>query len=481
MKVCVLQSVYEGAAVSHGNLDPPRDLAHLLPDDEVTHVFLRKATTFKQLQTLKRQNFDIFVNLCEGYLDWEVPSIDVIHALTLLELPFTGATAALYDPLVSDMKLAAYAAGVASPRWVLATAPDQVAKAASSLRFPLFLKPNRGGDSRGIDLASRCETEAALHAKATALFAEFDEVIIEEFIDGREFSVLLAADLNPERKPLAFLPIEFVFPEGARFKSYDLKQRQHHPDRNVPCGDTALIDDLQDAARNIFTAFSGVGACRMDFRLDRDEKPNVLDVNFAFSVFYPKGVEATADYILRHDPRGASWFLRHLIQEGLARHAARRPAFAVKGDGIAGYGIQATRDIAAGEILFPGEHRFHRLVTRRHAFTTWPAHDLHHLKQYAIPLSKEVFITWDDKPRNWSPQNHSCDPNTEYAGLDVRAARAISAGEELTLDYGALYGADMEPFKCRCGTPSCRGWIRGVANNSIDQRERRAREPGGQA
>lgn len=478
MKVCVLQSIYEGASVAHGNLDPPRDLACLLPDDEITHVFLRKATTFKQLQALKRQGFDIFVNLCEGYLDWEVPSVDVIHALASLDLPFTGATADLYDPLVSDMKLAAYSAGVASPRWALATTADHVAKAASSLSFPLFLKPNRGGDSRGIDLASRCETEAALHAKAAALFAEFDEVIIEAFIDGREFSVLVVADVKPELEPLVFLPIEFVFPEGIRFKFYDLKQRQHHPERNLPCSEPALINDLQAAARNIFTAFNGVGACRMDFRLDREGKPNVLDVNFAFSVFYPQGMEATADYILRHDPHGAPWFLRHLIHEGLARHAARRPAFAVRGDGIAGYGIQAVRDIASGEILFPGEHRFHRLVTRRHAFATWPAHELHQLKQYAVPLSDEVFITWDDKPRNWFPQNHSCAPNTEYVGLDVRAVRAISVGEELTLDYGALYGADMEPFECRCGAPSCRGWIRGLTGNSIDRRERLTRENG---
>ena len=478
MKVCILQSLYEGASTAHGDLDPPRDLAHLLPDDEVTHVFLRKATTFKQLQLLKRQRFDIFVNLCEGYLDWEVPSVDVIHALTLLGVPFTGATADLYDPLVSDMKLVAYAAGVASPRWVVATTADHVAKAASSLRFPLFLKPNRGGDSRGIDLASQCGTEAALRAKASALLTEFDEVIIEEFIDGREFSVLVVADVDPALKPLAFLPIEFVFPEGARFKSYDLKQRQHHPDRNLPCGEPALVHDLQEAARNVFTAFSGVGACRMDFRLDHEDRLNVLDVNFAFSVFYPKGVEATADYILRHDPRGASWFLRHLIREGLARHAARQPAFVVKGDGIAGYGIRAARDIAAGEILFPGEHRFHRLVTRRHALASWPAHELSQLKQYAVPLSEEMFITWDDRPRNWAPQNHSCEANSEYAGLDVRAVRAISAGEELTLDYGALYGADMEPFECCCGAPSCRGRIRGVPGNSIDRRERQGRENG---
>ena len=31
------------------------------------------------------KRYDIFVNLCEGYLDWDIPSIDVIQALDSLE------------------------------------------------------------------------------------------------------------------------------------------------------------------------------------------------------------------------------------------------------------------------------------------------------------------------------------------------------------------------------------------------------------
>jgi D-alanine-D-alanine ligase-like ATP-grasp enzyme len=471
MKICVLQPSYEGSEVAHGAYDPPRDLSRFLPEHEVVHVFLEKATVYRQLQRLKKAGFDIFVNLCEGYLDWDIPSIDVIHALTALDLPFTGATAALYDPSVELMKLVAHYAEVATPRHAILRDPADALSETHSLRFPLFVKPNNGGDSRGVDLASLCPTPDALRAKVGVLLEEFDAVVVEEYVDGREFSVLLAADPDAPRVPLALRPIEFVFPEGTLFKTYDLKTKEYHPDRNLPLEDGPLLDALTDAARRVFLTFNGVGPCRMDFRIGADGSPNLLDVNFAFSIFYPEGHYATADYILQHTPMSAADFLRHLIREGLARFAASRPTFTVHGDGIEGYGIRAARDFKAGDVLFPGQARKHRLVTRSHALSTWPPQELGWLRQYGVPLSPEVFIMWDDSPAAWAPQNHSCEANTGYVGLDVVALRDMAKGEELTLDYASFMGSDMEPFDCRCGAASCRRVIRGAAGNTIEARE----------
>jgi SET domain-containing protein len=56
--------------------------------------------------------------------------------------------------------------------------------------------------------------------------------------------------------------------------------------------------------------------------------------------------------------------------------------------------------------------------------------------------------------------NHSCEPNLAMAApYDVVAARAIAAGEELTIDYRPLTGAPGAEGDCRCGTPSCTGRI----------------------
>jgi D-alanine-D-alanine ligase len=107
--------------------------------------FLNKLTTYKQLKELSKQGYDVFVNLCEGYLEWEVPSIDVIYTLELLNLPFTGPTTKLYDPPKELMKYLAYCEGVKTPGYVLIAKLEEINEAVKYLSFPLFVKPAKGG------------------------------------------------------------------------------------------------------------------------------------------------------------------------------------------------------------------------------------------------------------------------------------------------------------------------------------------------
>src|SRR4051812_1354354 len=137
MKICVLQPDYSTTNVDYKNYDPPRNLSTLLRGHEVDHVFLNKLTTYAQLKDLSKKGYDIFVNLCEGYLEWEVPSIDVINALDLLNLPYTGPNATLYDPPKPLMKYVAYCAGVKTPASVEVQSIDNIEEIVEKLTFPL--------------------------------------------------------------------------------------------------------------------------------------------------------------------------------------------------------------------------------------------------------------------------------------------------------------------------------------------------------
>ena len=199
MKVCVLQPDYSQSrfTLDYKNYEPPRNLSHLLPEDQVDHVFLKKATTYRQLKELKNQGYDIFVNLCTGCLDWDVPSIDVIVALEQLNLPYTGPTFALYDPGKELMKYVAYSAGVRTPAFVKAETLADVESACQNLSFPLFVKPAASSDSLGIDRESYVTTKETLQSKVAELIANFGQVLIDEYIPGREFTVLVAANSDP--------------------------------------------------------------------------------------------------------------------------------------------------------------------------------------------------------------------------------------------------------------------------------------------
>lgn len=333
LRVCVLQPSYEGSVVDYRKYDRARDLGPLLPESHVEHVFLRKATVFHQLREQRRRGFDVFVNLCEGDLDWDIPSVDVIHALDRLELPYTGPTAKLYDPTKDLMKAVARHAGVAVPESVLARSAEDIGRAANTLRFPLFVKRNHGGESLGIDEDSMCADAVQLARRAQAMIEEYDEAIIDEYIGGREFSVLVCGSSDPGGEPVALRPVEFVFPPGVRFKTYLLKAASYLPDSNVPVTDAALDRQLRAAGLAVFRGFDGVGYCRMDFRLGEDGIVRLIDVNFTCSVFYAEGSYGTADYILAHDGLGQSEFLRRIIDEGLARHRRSHASAVLTGAG----------------------------------------------------------------------------------------------------------------------------------------------------
>ena len=470
LKVCVLQPDYSTTSVDYKDYDPPRDLSHLILSATFHHVSLNKLTTYKQLKELKKNNYDIFVNLCEGYLEWEVPSIDVIYFLELLNLPFTGPTSLLYDPPKELMKYVAYTEGISTPEFVLIEDKNQnIESACSKLRYPLFVKPHKAGDSLGVDHSSLVKNLDELKNKVAAIIDEYAPLLIEEYVEGREFTVMLAA--NARTEPTVFHPVEYIFPEGFQYKTYSLKTSELHPNANIPVADDVIVERLKDAAKKIFKAFDGVGYARLDFRMNEAGELFFLEINFTCSVFYKDGYEGSADYILKYDGYGQANFLKHIITEGIARYKQKQKKYYVKGSPIAGYGIYATEKIYANEVVFKGEELAQRIVTKNYVEKNWTDNQKEIFRKYAYPLSKEVFLLWDHNPYEWAPQNHSCSPNTAYNGLNVIATRNILKDEELTLDYASFLDENMEPFNCQCGAPNCRGLITGIENNSVTERE----------
>lgn len=460
MKICVLQASYEGSSCDYQHYDPPRILSHLLPGDEFHHEFLKKVSTYRQIKALAGRGFDIFVNLCEGYLDSDVPSVDVIFALEQLNLPFTGPTSVLYDPSKELMKLVARSSGVDIPAFAAVESVDEARDAARRLPFPLFVKPAAYGDSMGIDEGARVDSIEALEAQVAKFLPDYGRLLVEEYIDGREFTVMVYGRPEAGAPPVALRPIEFLFPPGPHFKTYDLKVTQFHPECNVPCADEALAARLMDAASRVFVGFAGEGFARMDFRVAPDGRIAFLEVNFTCSVFYPEGYQGSADYILAFHGMSQGEFLRALIDEGRARHARKQRPWVVGAKGDT-FGVFAARDLPAGTVVFQGEEQPQRIVTRAHVERTWSEADREVFYRYAYPIGPDVFVLWDRLPSGWAPQNHSCDPNTAFEGLDVVARHPIARGTELTVDYATFYDTRMIPFDCACGSSNCRGRIVG--------------------
>ena len=108
-----------------------------------------------------------------------------------LKIPYTGCNAATSAITFNKRYATAVAgmAGIAVAKSVILiknnfTSPDEI---TSTLKFPVFIKPNNGGSSIGMSKVDNHSDELGLAIEKA--FKEDDQVLVEEMIIGREFTV----------------------------------------------------------------------------------------------------------------------------------------------------------------------------------------------------------------------------------------------------------------------------------------------------
>ena len=82
---------------------------------------------------------------------------------------------------------------------------------------------------------------------------------------------------------------------------------------------------------------------------------------------------------------------------------------------------------------------------------------------YLFNLNKKYDLDGDFKYNTARLINHSCDPNCEVEGVDLKlwiySIKDIRKNEELTYDYGFSFDKDYKNYPCRCGSKNCVGFI----------------------
>lgn len=469
MKVCVLYSADfvsdQGVAVSaEGVPEPtrtPLEIADYGPRHKFTFCELTKGTTVRRLKKLAAQGFDVFLNLCDGAWDEDRPGVEVAQTLERLGQAFTGAGSAFWEPTREAMKRVCHHLDIPYPRGVQVTDGREAAAVASRLRFPMIVKHPSSYASIGLTPASRVQTVPELAAQIDLMTELYGGALVEEFIEGREYTVLVAEVPDGSPWPKAYPPMECVFPPGQTFKHYDLKWREYDSWTWSPVTDERLAEELMRVSVELFAGLGGSGYARTDIRVNAAGIPYVLEINPNCSMFYPPEIPgAGADEVLRTIQDGHEEFIETILSVALARQrASRRPYVVDLRDERHGYATYAAVPIARDQLIMPGEQRPYTLVTREYAAAHWPQRQLEWLDRYGWPLGDQVFATWNADPEQWAPMSHSCDPNTWFEGLHLVARRPIAVGEQITLDYATFVAGTGASFDCQCGALDCRGKV----------------------
>jgi D-alanine-D-alanine ligase len=314
MKICVLSDPEWG---------DPFDPSYYLQGYEWELHNLHRPHVKEELTTLAQRGFDIYLNMCDGAADENRPGLDVVLALEELNLPFTGAASHYYEPTREQMKNVCQIYGVRSPRGTTVTELNNLRTKIKHMRFPMIVKHPNSYGSVGLIKESRVMCFNDLKAQIQRMLDLFGGVLVEEFVEGREFSVLVSENPDDPGSPITYVPVEVVFPPGESFKHTDMKWYRYEELQCNPVTDQELSTRLRDMSAKLFVGLNGTGYGRCDIRMDEQGELYMLEINPQGAVFYPPETPGMADYILRFDSRGHVDFVDLLFRSALARHKQR--------------------------------------------------------------------------------------------------------------------------------------------------------------
>lgn len=194
-----------------------------------------------------------------------------------LHIPYTSCDAATSALTFNKSFTVAVAAfnGIDVSRSVLLfknsfKSPDELLK---SLRFPVFIKPNNGGSSIGMSKVNSPSEE--LGKAIEKAFNEDDQVLVEEFISGRELTI----GVFKSKGEIIPLPITEIISKKDFF-DYEAKYLGASEEVTPAKVDELIAEKVREAAVKIYQVFNCKGIVRIDFIYNEEEgKSYMLEIN----------------------------------------------------------------------------------------------------------------------------------------------------------------------------------------------------------
>jgi D-alanine-D-alanine ligase len=230
---------------------------------------------------LAQHTVDFVFNIAEGIQgrgrEAQVPAI-----LNNFRIPFTGSDETTLcialDKALTKRVLASY--NIRTPGYFVASKQHEVLP--GNIAFPVIVKPNAEGSSKGISnvaiAADRKELRALLD-KNFRLYGQ--DMLVEEYIGGREFTVGILGNGKDAR---VFPPMEIIYKNQDNpfnIYSFEVKRdfesyiRYESPANISP----AIQTEMEKTARKIYEVLACKDFARIDFRLSPDGLIYFIEIN----------------------------------------------------------------------------------------------------------------------------------------------------------------------------------------------------------
>ena len=238
---------------------------------------------------LGRAQPDLVVNIAESFAGKSALESNVAALLNLMGLRYTGSSPSglmlAGDKILAKKMLAFH--GIRTPRF--ATVYRGALDWAENLHFPVIVKPPQEDASVGLTSASVVHELKELLEQMHAMQSEFSQpVLVEEFVDGREFYVGVLGNVNATALPVIEMDFSKFPADRPRMASWDAKWGDDSGGGAEFEGTSSifpeqlpedLLERLNAAAVDAFHALRMRDYGRIDLRVNDAGEAFVIEVN----------------------------------------------------------------------------------------------------------------------------------------------------------------------------------------------------------
>lgn len=242
------------------------------------------------IAALGKQNPDLIFNIAESFGGKSAMESNVAGLLNLLDMHYTGSSPAglLLAGDKSLTKKVLLAHGIRAP--LGATVYRGALDLASDLHFPVIVKPPQEDASLGISSSSVVHGIKDLFSRIDELQSEYQApVLVEEFIDGREFYVGVLGNAHAEALPVIEMDFSKFPADKPRIASWEAKWGDDGEGSGAEFAgtetifpanlDEELAERMQQVAVDAFHALRLRDYGRIDLRVKDSGEIYVIEVN----------------------------------------------------------------------------------------------------------------------------------------------------------------------------------------------------------
>ncbi|MDC6483264.1 D-alanine--D-alanine ligase [Candidatus Pelagibacter sp.] len=156
---------------------------------------------------------------------------------------------------------------------------EYLTKNSIPIKFPLFIKPIKGGDSIGVDKNSIVLNFKSFVAKVLDIkIKQNSSSLVETYLAGKEYSVGIFE--NNTDGSLRAMPIEIIVKKNSNghcILDFDVKKNDE--EKVIPVTDIKIFNKLSKIAKDSFKALGGKSLGRIDIKMDSFGVPHFIEAN----------------------------------------------------------------------------------------------------------------------------------------------------------------------------------------------------------